>query len=101
MLGGVLTAIVTPFREDGSVDFDAFQRLAAYLVDNGSDGLVVAGTTGESPTLDDDERLDLVAAALEAVGERATVLSPAPAPPRRPIRSGSPRALTRSAPTRS
>ena len=52
MLGGVLTAIVTPFDDDGAVDFDAFQRLAQHLVDNGSDGLVVAGTTGESPTLD-------------------------------------------------
>jgi len=75
VLGGVLTAIVTPFGEDGSVDFDAFQRLAQHLVDNGSDGLVVAGTTGESPTLSDGERLDLVAAALEAVGERASVVA--------------------------
>jgi 4-hydroxy-tetrahydrodipicolinate synthase len=75
VLGGVLTAIVTPFRDDGSVDLDAFQRLAQHLVDNGSDGLVVAGTTGESPTLDDGERLELVAAALEAVGDRATVVA--------------------------
>jgi Dihydrodipicolinate synthase/N-acetylneuraminate lyase len=51
MLGNVLTAMVTPFRDDGSVDFDAFQRLARHLCDNGSDGVVVAGTTGESPTL--------------------------------------------------
>ena len=65
----VLTAIVTPFTDDGSVDFDAFQELARHLVDNGSDGLVVAGTTGESPTLTDDERLDLIRAAVEAVGE--------------------------------
>jgi 4-hydroxy-tetrahydrodipicolinate synthase len=75
VLGGVLTAIVTPFGEDGSVDFDAFQRLAGHLVDSGSDGLVVAGTTGESATLGDGERLDLVAAALEAVGERASVVA--------------------------
>jgi 4-hydroxy-tetrahydrodipicolinate synthase len=75
VLGGVLTAIVTPFREDGTIDFDAFQRLAGHLVDNGSDGIVVAGTTGESPTLDDAERLALVSAALEAVGERATVVA--------------------------
>src|SRR5579863_9743923 len=75
MLGGVLTAIVTPFGEDGSVDFEAFQRLAQQLVDSGSDGLVVAGTTGESPTLSDGERLDLVAAAVEAVGERASVVA--------------------------
>ncbi len=75
MLGSVLTAIVTPFRADGSVDFDAFQRLAVHLVDHGSDGIVVAGTTGESPTLNDSERLELVSAAIEAVGERASVVA--------------------------
>ena len=76
MLGNVLTAIVTPFRErDGAVDFDAFQSLARHLVDNGSDGIVVAGTTGESPTLSDTERLDLFRAAIEAVGDRATVVA--------------------------
>jgi len=75
MLGNVLTAIVTPFGEDGSVDFDAFQRLARHLVDHGSDGLVVAGTTGESPTLEDGERLDLFRAAVEAVGEDAVVVA--------------------------
>jgi 4-hydroxy-tetrahydrodipicolinate synthase len=75
MIGGVLTAIVTPFNDDGSVDFEAFQRLALHLVDNRSDGLVVAGTTGESPTLTDGERLDLVRAAIEAVGDRATVVA--------------------------
>jgi 4-hydroxy-tetrahydrodipicolinate synthase len=75
MLGEVLTAVVTPFREDGSVDHDVFRRLCAHLVDNGSDGLVVAGTTGESPTLSDDERLELFASALDAVGERATVVA--------------------------
>ena len=73
MLGNVLTAIATPFREDGSVDFDAFQRLAQFLVENGSDGVVVAGTTGESPTLTDGERLDLVKAALEAVPGKTVV----------------------------
>jgi 4-hydroxy-tetrahydrodipicolinate synthase len=75
MLGNVLTAMVTPFREDGAVDFDAFQRLARHLVDHGSDGIVVAGTTGESPTLSDQERLDLFRAALEAVGSDATVVA--------------------------
>jgi 4-hydroxy-tetrahydrodipicolinate synthase len=75
MLGHVLTAIVTPFREDGSVDFESFQRLARHLVENGSDGLVVAGTTGESPTLSDGERIDLFRAALEAVGDDATVVA--------------------------
>ena len=75
MLGAVLTAIVTPFRDDGSIDFDAFQRLARHLVENGSDGVVVAGTTGESPTLTDDERFDLFRAALEAVGDTHTVVA--------------------------
>jgi 4-hydroxy-tetrahydrodipicolinate synthase len=75
MLGRVLTAIATPFDADGDVDFDAFQNLARYLVDNGSDGIVVAGTTGEAPTLDDGERLELIAAGLEAVGDRATVVA--------------------------
>jgi 4-hydroxy-tetrahydrodipicolinate synthase len=75
MLGEVLTAIVTPFNADGSVNVDKFRELAGYLVDNGSDGIVVAGTTGESPTLSDDEKLQLFAAALEAVGDRATVVA--------------------------
>jgi 4-hydroxy-tetrahydrodipicolinate synthase len=75
MLGSVLTAIVTPFRDDGSVDFDAFQTLARHLVANGSDGIVVAGTTGESPTLTDAERLDLFKAGVEAVGGTATVVA--------------------------
>src|SRR5581483_2432082 len=75
MLGSVLTAIVTPFRDDGKIDFDAFQRLAQFLVDSGSDGVVVAGTTGEGPTLSDSERNDLISAAVEAVGERATVVA--------------------------
>ena len=75
MLGEVLTAIVTPFAEDGSVDLGAFQHLASYLVDHGSDGLVVAGTTGEAPTLTDEEKLSLFAAAVEAVGGRAVVIA--------------------------
>jgi 4-hydroxy-tetrahydrodipicolinate synthase len=75
VLGEVLTAIVTPFRADGTVDLDAFRRLAAHLVDHGSDGLVVTGTTGESPTLYDHEKLELYAAALDAVGDRATVVA--------------------------
>jgi 4-hydroxy-tetrahydrodipicolinate synthase len=75
MLGEVLTAIVTPFKRDGSVDLDSFRALARHLVDNGSDGLVVTGTTGESPTLTDDERFQLYAAALEEVGDRASVVA--------------------------
>jgi 4-hydroxy-tetrahydrodipicolinate synthase len=75
MLGSVLTAIVTPFDENGKIDFDVFQRLAQHLVDHGSEGVVVVGTTGESPTLSDSERNDLIRAALEAVGDRATVVA--------------------------
>jgi 4-hydroxy-tetrahydrodipicolinate synthase len=75
VLGEVLTAAVTPFRDDGSVDLDRYRELCAYLVDHGSDGIVVAGTTGESPTLTDDERLELVATAVDAVGDRATVVA--------------------------
>ncbi|HKB94918.1 MAG TPA: dihydrodipicolinate synthase family protein, partial [Gaiellaceae bacterium] len=59
MLGEVLTAILTPFRADGSVDVDKFRELAVFLVDHGSDGLVVCGTTGEAPTLSDGEKLEL------------------------------------------
>jgi 4-hydroxy-tetrahydrodipicolinate synthase len=75
MLGEVLTAVVTPFRADGSLDLDAFRSLCGHLVENGSDGLVVTGTTGEAPTLTDDERLALYDAALEAVGGQATVVA--------------------------
>jgi 4-hydroxy-tetrahydrodipicolinate synthase len=75
MLGEVLTAIVTPFHTDGSVDVDSFRRLALHLVANGSDGLVVAGTTGEAPTLSDEEKLELFAAAVDAVGDHATVVA--------------------------
>jgi len=75
VLGEVLTAIATPFRSDGSVDFHRFAALAHHLVEHGSDGLVVAGTTGESPTLSDDERLELIRVALGAVGDRATVIA--------------------------
>ncbi len=75
MLGEVLTAIVTPFRADGSVDLDAFRALARHLVENGSDGLVVTGTTGESPTLSDRERFDLYEAAVDELGGRATILA--------------------------
>jgi 4-hydroxy-tetrahydrodipicolinate synthase len=75
VLGEVLTAVVTPFDANGAVDHERFRELAAHLVENGSDGLVVAGTTGEAPTLSDDERLELIAVALDAVGDRATVVA--------------------------
>jgi 4-hydroxy-tetrahydrodipicolinate synthase len=71
---GVITAMVTPFAEDGAIDVDATRRLARHLIDNGSHGLVVAGTTGESPTLSDDEKLRLFDLVLDEVGDRATVI---------------------------
>jgi 4-hydroxy-tetrahydrodipicolinate synthase len=75
VLGEVLTAVVTPFDASGAVDYERFRALAEHLVDNGSDGLVVAGTTGESPTLSDGERIELVAAAVDTIGDRATVVA--------------------------
>ena len=75
VLGEVLTAIVTPFREDGSVDLEAFSALCSFLLDNGSDGIVVAGTTGEAPTLTDEERFALFEAAVDTVGDRGTVVA--------------------------
>jgi 4-hydroxy-tetrahydrodipicolinate synthase len=75
VLGEVLTASVTPFDANGAVNLTKFRELAAFLVDNGSDGLVVTGSTGESPTLTDDERFELYAAAVDAVGDRATIIA--------------------------
>ncbi|MGH2728538.1 MAG: 4-hydroxy-tetrahydrodipicolinate synthase [Actinomycetota bacterium] len=74
-LGRVITAMATPFRADGSLDLDGAQRLARHLVDHGSDGLVIAGTTGEAPTLTHEEKRDLWRAAAEAVAGRAPVIA--------------------------
>ncbi len=73
--GRVLTAMVTPFRADGGLDLDTAQKVASHLVDSGSDGLVVSGTTGESPTTNPDEDGQLLTAVLEAVGDRASVVA--------------------------
>jgi len=74
--GRLLTAMVTPFGVSGELDLDAAVRLATYLVDEqGNDGLVVNGTTGESPTTTDAEKADLVRAVADAVGERAHVVA--------------------------
>jgi 4-hydroxy-tetrahydrodipicolinate synthase len=73
--GSVLVAMVTPFTERGELDLDAAQRVATHLVDSGCDGLVVSGTTGESPTTSDAEKESLLRAVLEAVGTRAAVLT--------------------------
>jgi 4-hydroxy-tetrahydrodipicolinate synthase len=74
-LGTLLTAMVTPFGPDGSLDLAATARLANHLVDAGCDGLVISGTTGESPTTTDAEKLALLRAVLEAVGDRARVIA--------------------------
>ena len=74
-LGTLLTAMVTPFAPDGSLDLPAAARLANHLVDGGCDGLVISGTTGESPTTTDSEKLALLRAVLEAVGDRARVIA--------------------------
>jgi 4-hydroxy-tetrahydrodipicolinate synthase len=73
--GRVLTAMVTPFTADGTLDVDGAQRLATTLVDAGNDGLVVSGTTGESPTTTDAEKETLLRAVVEAVGGRAHVVA--------------------------
>lgn len=73
--GRVLTAMVTPFTPDGVIDLEGAQRLATHLVDAGNDGLVLNGTTGESPTTSGEEKERLVQAVMEAVGERAFVIA--------------------------
>jgi 4-hydroxy-tetrahydrodipicolinate synthase len=75
VLGELLTATVAPFDSDGKVDPDKYAELCAFLVDHGSDGVVVNGTTGEAATLSEDERLELIRAALDAIGDRATVVA--------------------------
>lgn len=74
-LGTVLTAMATPFKPDGTLDTDAAARLATRLIDSGCDGLVLSGTTGESPTTTDGEKLTLLRAVLEAVGDRARIIA--------------------------
>lgn len=73
--GTVLTAMVTPFGSDGYVDLKAVARVAEHLVESGCDGLVVSGTTGESPTTTDAEKIAVLEAVLAAVGDRATVVA--------------------------
>lgn len=73
--GRVITAMVTPFREDGSLDLDEAQKLAAHLVAHGSEGLVVAGSTGEASVISDAEQVDLFRAVKDAVGSDAHVIA--------------------------
>ena len=74
-IGRLITAMITPFDEQGEVDYDEAKRLAVALVDSGSDGLVVTGTTGETPALTTDEKLRLYEATKSAVGDRAAILA--------------------------
>jgi len=74
-LGELLTAMVTPFHPDGSVNFASARRLARHLVETGSDGIVVCGTTGEGPTVSDREKIDLLDALVEEVGGGACVVA--------------------------
>ena len=74
-IGGVITAMVTPFAEDRSLDEGAARKLARHLIENGSNGLVLAGTTGESPTLDDDEKLALLRAVRDEVGSDVLLIA--------------------------
>ena len=75
MFGRVITAMATPFDRNGALDLDRARALAEHLVANGSDGLVLAGSTGESPTLTFEEKRDLFAAVSDAVGARADVIA--------------------------
>lgn len=72
--GRVLTAMVTPFTENGEVDYAEVKRLAVHLIENGNDSLLVCGTTAETPTLTHDEKINIVKAVKEAVGDRAKVV---------------------------
>jgi 4-hydroxy-tetrahydrodipicolinate synthase len=73
--GSVITAMVTPFKDDGSLDLDRAQELVRWLLDTGSDGLVIAGSTGEAATLSDDEKMSLWRAAVEAAGGKGPIIA--------------------------
>ena len=74
-IGRLITAMVTPFNSRGEVDYKQAQKLAKALIDSGSDGLVVTGTTGERPTLTDEEQLDLFTAVREAIGKKGCIIA--------------------------
>lgn len=73
--GRILTAMVTPFHQDGSVNYEAAAKLAEHLIQNGSDGLVVAGSTGEAATMNKEEKLELFRVIVKAVGNKATIIA--------------------------
>ena len=74
-LGNVLTAMITPFTDDGHVNFNEALRIAGYLLDHGSDGLIVCGTTGESPNIEDRDKLELFTLIAKEYGHRATIIA--------------------------
>ena len=73
--GAIITAVITPFAADGTVDHDELRRILQHLAATGSDGVVVAGTTGESPTLSDDEKLACLKTAIDEVGDRMSIIA--------------------------
>ena len=75
IFGEVLTAMVTPFKDNGEVNYEKVRELANYLLDNGSDGLVVLGTTGEVPTLNEKEKINILKEVVDEVGDRGTVIA--------------------------
>ena len=75
LFGSVVTAMVTPMREDGALDLAKAEQLARHLADNGTDTVLVCGTTGESPTLSDDEKVELMTTVVKAVEGRAKVMA--------------------------
>ena len=74
MFGGSMVALVTPMKDDGALDMDALQRLVEFHVEQGTDGLVIGGTTGESPCITPGELADMIRAALEAAAGRVAVI---------------------------
>ncbi|MQF85701.1 MAG: 4-hydroxy-tetrahydrodipicolinate synthase, partial [SAR202 cluster bacterium] len=74
-LGRLITAMVTPFKDNGDVDYERAKEFAKALVDTGSDGLLIGGTTGESPSMNEDEKLQLFKSVKEAVGDTASVIA--------------------------
>ena len=74
-IGRLLTAMVTPFDEEGEIDYTKARKLARALLDSGSDGLVIGGTTGESPSMSDDEKIRLFAEVKEEIGDEGAVIA--------------------------
>ena len=74
-LGRLLTAMITPFDENGNIDYQQARKLAKGLVESGTDGLVIGGTTGEAPSMSDDEKIRLFAEIKEEVGNTASVIA--------------------------